>query len=583
MNPWSTANPNWEAQFEAGLPLLPRFPLLEDKSSRFYAQAQKARRMFGRLRLPDVRDSPLLSDSVGEWFVKIVEAMLGSYDEQTNRRMIQEAFIAVPKKNAKSSNAAALMVTALLMNKRPEAEFLLIAPTKEIANIAFRQARGMIRLDPALSVLFHIQNHTRTITRRADGSTMQIKAADTDTITGSKQLGTLIDETHVFAKRANAADVFVEIRGALAARPDGFVFQISTQSKDPPTGVFLTELRNARAVRDGDLELPLLPVLYELPKRFQKTEVWKERKFWSLLNPNLGRSVDEDFLARELMKAERDGPDQLALFASQHFNVEIGVGLVSDHWPGARHWEKNGPAKGEPPLTLATLKDMAAVITAGIDGGGLDDLLGLAIIGRTWEGEDRNGKTVYRWFVWTHAWVHSGVLELRKEIEPKLRELVECGDLTVVDDLSVAYSELCQILAEINSTGKLIKVGVDKWGIKLILDELERHGISQDGSDQVDAVPQGSPMMGTIKSVESKLDSRLITHAAQPLMAWAVGNAKVKVTDTAIMITKAASGVAKIDPLMALFDAAALMMSLNDEHGPSIYNTAARAEGFLVV
>jgi phage terminase large subunit-like protein len=41
-------------------------------------------------------------------------------------------------------------LTALIVNRRPEAEFLLIAPTIEIANIAFKQAKGTIRLDPAL-------------------------------------------------------------------------------------------------------------------------------------------------------------------------------------------------------------------------------------------------------------------------------------------------------------------------------------------------------------------------------------------------------------------------------------------------
>jgi phage terminase large subunit-like protein len=42
-------------------------------------------------------------------------------------------------------------------------------------------------------------------------------------------------------------------------------------------------------------------------------------------------------------------------------------------------------------------------------------------------------------------------------------------------------------------------------------------------------------------------------------MAWAVGNAKVVPVGNAITITKQASGSAKIDPLMALFDANQLM------------------------
>jgi phage terminase large subunit-like protein len=257
------------------------------------------------------------------------------------------------------------------------------------------------------------------------------------------------------------------------------------------------------------------------------------------------------------MKAERDGPDQLALFASQHFNVEIGVGLLTDHWPGARHWEKNGDAE----LTLAVLILDSDVITIGIDGGGLDDMLGLTIVGRSRTGEMRNGKLVYRWFAWSHAWLHRDVLELRKQDAPKFKDLEAAGDLTIVDDLAVAYAELVDQVMEIGDTGKLGEIGVDRWGVKLITDELERRGIAK---DQIVAVPQGTALQGVIKSVESKLASGLITHCSQPMMAWCVGNAKVELKGNAVLITKQASGSAKIDSLMALFDAAGPMLNEPD-------------------
>src|SRR6185436_17883456 len=276
----------------------------------------------------------------------------------------------IPKGNSKSSNGGAVMVTAIIVNRRPEAEFLFIAPTMEIAGIAYKQAKGTIRLDPELSKIFHIQDHLRKITHRQSGATLQIKAADTDVITGSKCTGTMIDETHVFARKANAAEVFVELRGALTKRSDGFLFQATTQSKQPPTGVFASELAMARSVRDGKTKMPLLPVLYELPDRLARDGGWKDRRYWPLVNPNLGRSTNEDFLAREVMRAEADGPAAVALIASQHFNVQIGMSLRADGWAGANYWTRGA----EPGLTLDAVIERSEAVVVGIDGGGLDDL-----------------------------------------------------------------------------------------------------------------------------------------------------------------------------------------------------------------
>ena len=53
-------------------------------------------------------------------------------------------------------------------------------------------------------------------------------------------------------------------------------------------------------------------------------------------------------------------------------------------------------------------------------------------------------------------------------------------------------------------------------------------------------------------------------------MAFVVGSAEAEARGSAITITKQVAGSAKIDPLMALFDAV-VAMGLNPEEPPSIY------------
>lgn len=554
MEPWDLSCADWEERLLSGRPLVPDLPL-------FKSEAAKALRVFKRLKLPDVIGTPTMAEACGEWFFPIVTALFGSYDPVNHVRMIQEIFELIPKGNSKSSNGGAVMVAATIVNRRPEAEFLFIAPTIEIATIAFKQAKGTIRLDTDLDKLFQIQDHVRKVTHRRSGATLQIKAADTDVITGSKASGTMIDETHVFAKRSNAKEIFVELRGALTKRPDGFLFQTTTQSKTPPSGVFKSELAMARAVRDGKMKLPLLPVLYELPERVSKNGGWKERKYWPCVNPNLGRSTNETFLANEVMKAEEDGPAQMALIASQHFNVEVDQALRSDGWAGATLW----PRGAERGLTLAEVIRRSEVLTNGLDGGGLDDLLGAFVLGR------EKGTGV--WLSWAHAFISPEGWERRKANRTLYEDFIKDGDLTLVERLPDDVTAVVDIVKQCLDSGKLAKVGADPAGLGSIVDALAGIGVTQENELLV-GVRQGVALMGAIKTVERKLADGSFKHGGRRMMAWCAGNAIIQATGTGMRIARDASGYGKVDPLMAGFDAVA-EMSLNPApvNGPSIYET----------
>lgn len=546
--PWSTACPDWERRLLAGESLVPDLPLFEEERDR-------AIRIFDRLMLPDVIGTPPMAEAAGDWFRDIVAVLFGSYDAETNRRMVQELFLLVPKKNGKSSYAAAIMVVAMIVNRRPNAEFLLIAPTKEIAGIAYKQARNIILADPELKKVFKKpQDHLKTLTHHLTGATLQIKAADTDVITGSKSTGILVDETHVFAKKTNASEIFVEIRGALAARPDGFMIQITTQSKEPPVGLFKSEMALARDIRDGNVSLPRLAVLYELPDHLARDDGWKDRKLWPLVNPNMGRSVDERFLENQLLAAEQPGAEAgaMALLASQHFNVEVGLSLRNDAWAGARYWE----GAADTSLTLDELIDRSEVVVAGIDGGGLDDLMGIGVLGRC--------KRTRDWLLWNHAWAHQDVFERRKDIATRLQDFIAEETLTLCQGPTDDILGVADIIEQVREAGKLPPqnaVGLDPQGVAALVDELASRGLTE---EQMTGISQGFRLSQAVWGMERKVKDGTLWHSGQALMAWCVGNAKVEQRGNAVLITKQTAGKAKIDPLIASFNAV-MLMSRNPE------------------
>ena len=322
------------------------------------------------------------------------------------------------------------------------------------------------------------------------------------------------------------------------------------RADEPPAGIFKEKLQYARDVRDGKILDPqFVPIIYEHPPELIASKHHLRLENLPMVNPNFGYSVDSVFLEREHRKAVLEGEASLRGFLSKHGNVEIGLNLRADRWAGADFWL--GASGG--PVTLDALMARSEVVVVGIDGGGLDDLLGLTMLGR----ESGTG----RWLTWSHAWAHEIALERRKEIAPALLDFQGQGDLTIVQRPGEDVIGVANFVSRVRAAGLLPKenaIGVDAAGITDIVDELVSAG-RKIKMEQIVAVSQGWKLNGAIKTTERAVAGGELVHGEQSMMAWCVGNARIEDRGNAISVTKQASGKAKIDPLMALFNAVSLM------------------------
>ncbi len=535
---WTTACPDWEERIVAKKSLMPCAPL-------FPQVADVAERIFKELILVDVMDSPKMGDVTLEWVIEFVRAIFGAYDPKAKRRLIREFFLLISKKNTKSTIAAGIMLTALILNDRQSAELIILAPTKEVADNSFNPIRDFIRADEELSERFNVSEHTKTVTHLGTGATLKVIAAESNAAAGKKASIILIDEVWLFGKRANAESMFREAKGGLASRPEGCVIYLSTMSDEVPCGVFKQLLDYARDVRDGiKVDKSFLPLIYEFPKHLVEAgEHLKPENFY-ITNPNLGASVDLEYLISEFNKVKDAGDESLRDFLAKHLNIEIGMNLRANRWAGAEFWNQQKHVFG-----LDQLIEQSDVITIGIDGGGLDDLLGSAVLGRL-------KKDPRVWWLWNHAWANKVALERRKENIPKYQDFEKEGSLTVVDKVGEDIDQLAVIAKQVYDSGKLDKIGLDPQGLGGLLDGLLGVGIPQ---EQLVGVPQGHRLMGYIMTAERKLAEGNLWHAGQQLMTWCAGNARVVMIGNGMRITKQESGVGKIDPLIATFNAVALM------------------------
>lgn len=536
---YTTACPDWEQRIIAGQSLVPFAPL-------FPESAREAREFRHKLKIVDVGDGQQTIGDIGAtWAEDVANAVFGAYDPETGIQLIREAFVLISKKNAKSTEAASIMLTVLKLNWRQSAEFIILAPTKEVADNAFAPARDMVKKDPTLDSMMQVQDHIRTITHLGTGATLKVVAADTNTVGGKKAAVVLVDEIHLFGKNPNAAKMLVEATGGLASRPEGFVLYLTTQSDEPPAGVFASKLMYARKVRDGEIDDPnFLPILYEFPQSYIDEKLYLDPANFHMTNPNLGKSASIEFISREIRRASEVGPAEMLIVLSKYLNIEVGMALRTDRWAGADHWLETT----DEALTFESLRDMCEVIDVGIDGGGLDDLLGLTLVGRL-SGSDK-------WVSWSRAWAHPSALQRNLAEKSKMEDFEQQGDLVCVKRIGDDVTELCDLVEQVYEWGLLDKIGVDPVGIGAIFDELINRGIEE---EKIVGISQGWKLGGAIKTTERRLAGGQIRHAKQGLMVWCVSNCRVEPRANSILITKQASGSAKIDPVMALFNAVSLM------------------------
>lgn len=487
---------------------------------------------------------PTVGEISREWIIDIVRAVHGSYDVETGERLIREVLIKVPKKNWKSGLAASLMLSLMILNWRTSNEAGIIAPSKDTADNVFRPMRDAIKADPKLDALFHVQPNMRTITHRTTGMSVRVYASDTETVSGKKWAFVIFEELWLLAQRAGASDLVLEATGGQASRPEGVVISITTESDDDPIGVYKEKLEFARSVRDGQVSAPhFLPVLYEWPADMLKSKAYLEPENFALVNPNYGASVDPADMERKFQEAMAAGGESLRVFLAKRLNVPPSES-VGGTWAASLFWTD----QGDQTLTLDELLRRSEVVTIGIDGGGLDDLLGLGVVGRE--------KNTDRWLHWGHAWAHKIVLERRKGEAERFMQYAREGDLTIVEQMGDDIEQLAAIAAKCEKAGLLSDIGVDQAGIGAVVDGIVAAGIAV---ERIVGISQGWKMTNAIKTTERKLAEGKFVHGARPFMAWSIGNAKCEPRGNAVLITKQISGSAKIDAVLAMLDAVTLM------------------------
>ena len=226
----------------------------------------------------------LIGENAPPWQERLTRLLFGHVDAQ-GRRIIREAFACISKKNGKTSYAAALALTKLLLDEERREQVTCIAATRQQAHIAFDAMAAMIRVDEELGRRFHIVEHRHVIEYPSTNSRATAIAAELASVVGFNPSLAIVDELHLLGATPKGAKLVGQCRTGNVTRREPLIFSISTAPLDRIEGIFGATYGKAKRVISGaEIDPTFFAWICEVPPDLdpENPANW----FWS--NPSLG-------------------------------------------------------------------------------------------------------------------------------------------------------------------------------------------------------------------------------------------------------------------------------------------------------
>jgi phage terminase large subunit-like protein len=482
------------------------------------------------------------------WERRLTRLIFGHTDEQ-GLRVLRECFVCMAKKNAKSTYAAALALTKLLLDEEQKEQVVCLAANRQQAHIMFDAMASMVRADTALGARFEVVEYRHVITYAQTHSKVTALSAEMASTVGLNASLALIDELHLLGATPKGGKLVRQLRTGSVARKEPLLISISTAPVDSSEGIFEATNQKARRVIAGEeIDPRFFGWLCEVPADLDP----EDPANWHWSNPSLGYTITTERLEAELESARSD-PAALRDFRSQNLNIAPETSAGIDRWLSLVEWD----AAADDTLSLEAVLEEAFKIYIGIDRGGLDDLSAIVVLGKTADG---------KFLIWSHQWLSRRGYEKRRTVNA-YDDFVAAGELTLFEDGAGDLAEIVEVARQATETGKLSLTGIDSYCAPDTLEGLNKIRV------EVQSVPQGWKLTPAITWIERLLADGALKHSGTRLLRWNIANAVVTRQGNAVSISKAtAVGSGKVDGVAALLDAAAACIARAEEDKPSVYD-----------
>lgn len=249
------------------------------------------------------------------WQLFIFANCIGLKVKATGRRKYRLADLYLPRKNGKTFIASIFALWFLLMDKEAGPEVYMAALDQEQARLCY-DAAVTIGKASIFSKLMRIYNSWLKTECPGNNGVMKPLSKDTQNKDGLNIHAGICDERHAWPN----TEMLDVIKTGMGARTQPFLLSISTAGVDVSNPYF-ADIEAYKAEMSGSM--PLEDDHFFLLYTPDDDDDWQSEDTWIKVNPNLGISLDWQYMRATYNEAVTRGGSFVASFKTKNLNLWV--------------------------------------------------------------------------------------------------------------------------------------------------------------------------------------------------------------------------------------------------------------------
>ena len=467
----------------------------------------------------------------------IVEPIFGwRYDldhpnpELAGTRVVREAWVELPRKNAKSTISSGVGLYMVSSDGEPGAECYCFAKDRRQAGFVFEPARRMV-MSGSEALRRRLRPLRNSIVYEETDSFFQPLPGDDDgKLNGANIHCVVIDEVHIIPNRAT-----VEIlETGTGSRAQPLILFITTADEDTEDTIYAEkrdyiEKLAARVIEPDPSTYGVIFAADDDIDPFSEEALEQA-------NPGIGVTVSREYLRTQQQKAKAQ-PARLANFKRLHLGIRTKPTAAT--WLDLTAWDESAGLVDE-----QRLKGRSCY--GGIDLGSSDDWTAWVMV---FPAEDPEP-----WDVLARFWLpEAAVTSKRQKLQPSIERWAAEGIVTITDGDVTDYRRVRDRIRQDAAQFRVEEIAIDPWQATETTLEL-----ADDGGLTVWPLPQTiAQLAAPSQLLEQLVGERRLRTGGNPVLRWMASNTVPQYDESERVKPSKKRSRDKIDGIAALVDALA--------------------------